>query len=555
MKPGSFERLIEPSAAVTAVEERERARLLAALLLVVVAFGAVTTALQVALVPDFFPATFARVAAALALLAAAYVASRTRAHRVAALVTVAVPLLTAALQGYAHPADVSWWAFMALSPLFATMFLPTRAAGVVAALTALTTTAVLLATRAQLSQHAWAAPLAFHLIYGPLLIAAAAHRTRLERKRREEASAKDAQLAEARRMEAVGRLAGGIAHDFNNLLTVVMANAAVVEARATTPDDRQAAREIQTAGERAAALTRQLLAFAKRQPRSARPLDLVRVVDELVPMIRRLLGEAVRFDVLRPARAAVVLADATQMEQVVMNLVANARDAMPQGGTLTLAISLEATAAGEAVVLAVRDTGRGMDEETRVRVFEPFFTTRLTTGGTGLGLATTRSIVEQCHGTIAVESAPGKGSEFRVELPLCGETPPPPEPAAAAPAVAAPLRVLLVEDDDAIRRTLSRALEAKGLAVTAARSADEALEAAQRLAFDALVTDVVMPGLRGPELAARLREQRPGLPVVFISGYHDDGGALGEDATTAVLGKPLTAEALLRELAELTAKD
>jgi C4-dicarboxylate-specific signal transduction histidine kinase len=263
------------------------------------------------------------------------------------------------VQGTIDPDDVSWWAFLLISPLFATMFFSTRVAAVVAALAAVGATAVLVSTRAKLETNRWVAPIAFHLIFAPLLVTAAWHRLSIERKRQAELRARDA------------------------------------------------------------ALTPQLLAFAKKQPRTPEALDLGALVKGLEPLIRRLVGSAVTVEVRPPAEAAVVIADASHMDQVVMNLVANAREAMPSGGTLTV----EVQGSAKEVALTVRDTGEGMDAATQERIFEPFFTTRPGRGGTGLGLATTRSIVEQCGGIITVTSAPGAGAKFRVTLPRSTETP------------------------------------------------------------------------------------------------------------------------------------
>jgi len=544
---GAHVSFTEPSAAVTLAPERERARMLSRVLFALLVFGVVTTVLQLALVPGFFPQTALRVVGALGVLGGAWLLSRTRHYRVAAWVTVGVPYVVTVMQGLTSPHDVSWWAFMLLAPLFATMFFSTRVTAWVSTVTALTAAAILASRRDVLPSNQWVAPIAFHFIYAPVLVTAAWHRRRLEEQREAEQAMRDAALAESRRMEAVGRLAGGIAHDFNNLLTVVLANAQLLSRRLKDGDQARCAKEIAEASERAAALTRQLLAFAKKQPHAPRPVDMGRIVEALEPMIRRLLSNDVKLQVVSPGQPAVVLADATQLEQVVMNLAANARDAMPSGGTLTV----HTRVVGDFVELSVRDTGVGMDATTRERIFEPFFTTR--ERGTGLGLATTHSIVQQAGGTIRVESAPEHGSEFIVRLPRRNESVAAP---AAAPAStpARGLRVLLVDDDAAVRGALARLATSNGLALTSAGGAAEALALAEQQAFDVLVTDVVMPGVRGPELAVQLRARQPSLNVVFISGHHEVPN-LGESVPGAVvMGKPLRAETLLEVLARLPAR-
>ncbi|MEW5738207.1 MAG: ATP-binding protein [Myxococcota bacterium] len=541
-------RFVEPSPALSGVEDRERARLLSGVLLVIVLFGAATTVLQLVLVPGFFPETFFRVAGALTVLSAAWALSRTRHFRVAAWVAVAVPQAVTLVQGSTHPDDVSWWAFLLISPLFATMFFATRVAAVVAGLAALGAAVVLVSSRTQLPTHNWVAPIAFHLIYAPLLITAAWHRQVIERKRQAELLARDAALAEARRLEAIGRLAGGIAHDFNNLLTVVLANAQLICDGAPGSDARTRAEEITQAADRAAALTHQLLAFAKQQPRTPEPLDVGALVRGLEPMIRRLVGSAITLAVRLPSTPAIVVADATQLDQVVMNLVANAREAMPQGGTLTVEVSTTPTN----VLLTVRDTGVGLDDATRDRIFEPFFTTRAGRGGTGLGLATTHSIVEQCGGSIRVASAPGKGAEFQVTLPVSSASPVAPAHARRPAAVALSARVLLVDDEAGILRALQQHLTSAGVQVTVANSGAEALALAAQHPFDTLITDVSMPGMQGTALAARLREKAPELPIVFITG-HSEGADLTAMPRSVVLSKPVKLEALLGGLSRLLA--
>jgi signal transduction histidine kinase len=354
-------------------------------------------------------------------------------------------------------------------------------------------------------------------------------------------------LYEARRVESLGLLVGGVAHDFNNLLTVILGNAALLEdnpAVAGEPEGPIA--EIRKASERAAALVGQLLASSRRQARTPRVLDLNATVREAQRLLARLLGEHIEIVVQLADAPLPIDADPGQLEQVIVNLATNARDAMPKGGTLTIETeALEVPsggspgarglAAGPYVVLSVRDTGIGMDAETMRLAFHPFFTTKEVGRGTGLGLATVSGVVEQSGGHVLVDSAPGKGSCFRVFLPRAQAS----IAEAAAPAKTAPPRraatVLLVEDEPSVRGVISRALEGAGMTVLAADNGEDALSRARRHQgpIDLLVTDVVMARMGGPELAARLVGSRPDVRVLYISGYGADAEPLsgyGADA-------------------------
>jgi len=376
------------------------------------------------------------------------------------------------------------------------------------------------------------------------------------------------QLLQVHRLEAVGRLAGGVAHDFNNLLTVITGYSELLLSRMGPHDrGRVEAEEIQKAGNRAAALTRQLLAFSRRQVLQPEVLDLNRVLRELETMLRRLIGEDIDLVTSLAPGLGKVKVDPGQIEQVVVNLVVNARDAMPDGGELTirtasLDVGPEAARAEEAfppgsyVLLEVRDTGGGMDPETVANIFEPFFTTKEQGKGTGLGLATVYGIVKQSGGHISVRSEPGKGATFQVLLPRIAE--PAPE-AAAAPSLTASARgqetILLVEDAEGLRVLVREILERKGYTVLeAAQGADAVrLSSAYPGAIDLILTDVVMPGMSGRELCARLTPRHPGVRVIYMSGYPDD--AIGRhgvpDPATAYVQKPFTAEALERKVREV----
>ncbi len=354
-------------------------------------------------------------------------------------------------------------------------------------------------------------------------------------------------LRHSQRMEAVGRLAGGIAHSFNNLLAAISFQCELLTESIPAEDVRHTnVEEIQHAGERAASLARQLLAYGRKQTLQPRVLSLNEVLREMAPMLRRLIGEHIRLEIeLDPADGAVHV-DLGQLEQVILNLAVNARDALRSGGTLRLAVESLTLAAGEIpelpaggyVRLTVADTGPGMPSEVMEHLFEPFFTTKARGEGTGLGLATVHGIVHQSGGQIRVESSPGEGTRFTILLPRTAEG-----------SEASPVRpslpgrrsrrgsevVLLVEDEDNIREPAIEILESRGYKVIAAPDATQALAMSDEYAgpIHILVTDVVMPGLSGSELARQLLRRRSDLRVLYISGYPEDSiahhGVLSED--------------------------
>jgi PAS domain S-box-containing protein len=357
------------------------------------------------------------------------------------------------------------------------------------------------------------------------------------------------QLRESQKMEAVGRLAGGIAHDFNNLLTVIRGNAELVRLNVSDdPGTVELVDEVRGAADRAAALVRQLLTFARRQPAKPVVLDLNTVVTEMAGMLRRLLGApiAIETDLANPVRVRI---DRGQLEQVVMNLAVNARDAMPNGGTLTIATSSITSGSSRGSMaryarLTVSDTGCGMTEEVKQHVFEPFFTTKDVGKGTGLGLATAYSIVTQAGGRIGIDSAPGAGTTFRIDLPWCDD------PLPSSGSVPYPPRsrqdgrgrsVLLVEDEDAVRKLARIALETCGYTVTEAPDGETALDwLAGGDHIDLLVTDLMMPGIGGRALAEQVRSARPDVGVVFISGYTPEIERLESLPWAVFLAKPFT---------------
>ncbi|HEY7531377.1 MAG TPA: response regulator, partial [Nitrospiraceae bacterium] len=392
---------------------------------------------------------------------------------------------------------------------------------------------------------------------------------RAERQRAEDAlEQSEKQFRQAQKMEAVGRLAGGIAHDFNNLLTVIMGYTQVLSTELGPQHPlRGKIEETQKAGERAAVLIRQLLAFSRKQSMDPKVLSLNAVVTNVEDLLRRLIGENIRLVTKLDPENGRVRADQAQIEQVIMNLVVNARDAMPQGGILTLETAqLELTrspvhhlrplAPGPYVRLSVMDTGGGMDRETLSHIFEPFFTTKEEGKGSGLGLSTVFGIVTQCGGGIDVGSRIGHGTRFDVYFPSVETS----VPATARPQEPGqPKRgtetILLVEDDLSVRHLVRDELRKLGYRVLEAKNGVEACLVAtqQSSLIDLLLTDVVMPGMGGRELAQHLSVIKPDLKILFMSGYIDDVGlrAGHDEGASSFLQKPFTPEALSRAVREL----
>ncbi len=378
-------------------------------------------------------------------------------------------------------------------------------------------------------------------------------------------------LVQSQKMEAIGQLAGGVAHDFNNILTVILGHAALV--RDSIPLDAPRRKDIDrviSAGERAAGITRQLLAFGRRQMQRREAVDLSRLARAMAEMLERLIGEHVHLALDLAPGTTLAWVDPSQVEQVILNLVVNARDAMPDGGEIRLATraATEADARRCAlsrgtdayVALEVTDTGTGMDEEVRARIFEPFFSTKALGRGTGLGLAVVYGIVEQSEGHVLVESEPGRGTRFTVLLPRTSYVGAGVSLTAAAPGLAGDGAgtVLLVEDEEMIREIAREFLAEAGYVVLEAVDGQAALDR-MRLsprAVDLLLTDVVMPRLGGVRLAEELRKGAPGLPVVFMSGYAREqptgvtGGGAGAPPSS-FLAKPFSREQLLAAVADV----
>jgi len=392
----------------------------------------------------------------------------------------------------------------------------------------------------------------------------------LENVRREMKRRRDleSQLIQSQKMEAVGRLAGGVAHDFNNLLTVILGyNEMLFEQVKGDPAAIEYTREVLQAAERASALTNQLLAFSRRQVSAPRMVNLNEVVGHIDKMLRRIIGEDVELEIRLAPELAPVHVDPAHMDQVIMNLAVNSRDALPSGGNLTIeTANVQLTeeyagghldlAPGPYVLLSVSDNGTGMDAVTKSRLFEPFFTTKEKGKGTGLGLSIVYGIVKQHGGQILVYSEPGQGTVFKIYLPAAVA---PAEAAAPAGqetrATVARHNILLVEDEDQVRNLTRTMLVRRGHRVLHAGSAADALALAQDAseAIDLLLTDIVMPRMNGLELAKEIRALRPGILVLFMSGYTDSNvvsqGMI--DADAPFIQKPFTAAALYRKVEEV----
>jgi signal transduction histidine kinase/CheY-like chemotaxis protein len=367
-------------------------------------------------------------------------------------------------------------------------------------------------------------------------------------------------LAQAQRLESVGRLAGGIAHDFNNLMAVIIGNAGL--ATKELPENHPARSfiaEIASAGERAASLTRQLLAFSRAQPYAPEALDLCAVVTDLARMLERVIGEDVRLEMNLAPEIGLIEGDRAQVEQVVVNLVVNARDAMPEGGTITVAIEetdvpeARATelgiAAGRFVELSVTDTGVGMTEDIAAHIFDPFFTTKEAGKGTGLGLSTVYGLAKQSNGAVTVVTSPGKGSRFGVLFPRVRDRGPVVQSSRAPEGGIARGNetILVVEDQAALREVVATMLRDAGYTVIETSNPEEAVEISRDYpkAIDLLLTDVIMPNITGPQLALRVLADRPKLKVLYMSGYP------GQTVSPSLLLKPFSPQALAGRIREV----
>jgi signal transduction histidine kinase/CheY-like chemotaxis protein len=384
---------------------------------------------------------------------------------------------------------------------------------------------------------------------------------RHERRSQQEQRELERRLAESQKMEAIGKLAGGIAHDFNNILTAILGYASMIQEDAPPKSAiRDQAQQIRRAGENAAALTHKLLAFSRKQVLQPAAVDFRSMLGNLLPLVRNAVGEDIAISTQMGEDLWPILADSVQIEQSILNLAINARDAMPNGGTLQISARNAPRPQGERrhdadvkpgdyVQITVTDTGTGMDEATKTRMFEPFFTTKAQGKGTGLGLSTVYGFVRQCGGYIGVMSTPGQGTSIelllpRAAAPATAHTPPAPSQARIGGGVT----VLVAEDEEGVRQLAVETLQRRGVRVLAAASGEEALKIAS--AFDGtihlLISDVVMPGMKGPELADRLRAMRPGIKVLLMSGYAADVVTPTDLKEAILLSKPFAPAVLVQ---------
>jgi PAS domain S-box-containing protein len=394
-----------------------------------------------------------------------------------------------------------------------------------------------------------------------VLLRDVSERMQAERERLEadaERRAMEAQLAHAQRLEAVGQLAGGLSHDINNILTAVGGSAELLRSE-DRPGERLALLdEILSARDRGAALTHQLLTFARREVVQPRVLDLGMLVQGIERLLTRVVGDRhpLRFELTPDCR---VRADVGQLEQAIVNLVSNARDAMPSGGSCTITLERTRTPNGDELVrLHVTDQGVGMSDAVTARAFEPFFTTKSRGQGTGLGLASVHSTMVQCGGSAFITTAPGRGTRVTLELPAASDPlPPVSTPVGGTASQVAQFTLLVAEDDDAARSVVQRMLLRAGYRVLVVPDGQQALELLDdERHVDLVVTDVIMPGLSGPQLAMRIRERYPRMPVLFMSGYTADAiDELGELAADRVLiSKPFSGQLLVSKIADLLAE-
>lgn len=407
-----WERLVAPHPAVTEIGERRRAQLLSTLLLIIIGLGLASGVVQLATIPSFV-STFIVMLGALVVLFLAYVLSRSAHPSAAAWVASLAPIAACIAVAVENPDDRVWYAFMMVGVLLASVFLSPRAAATVGAIAVASVVGVVLGVDGMQHSDRYLPPLMFHAVFTPLLVVAAHHRNRVEAERIEARVALEEKLRESRRLEVLGQMAGSIAHDFNNLLAIAYANVGLARRRSGGNPEID---EIESVCKRSTALTQQLLAFVRRQAVDPVVLDVRPIVERLEPLLRRLLGPSVKLQISAANDLASVRADPTQLEQILLNLAANARDATGGEGTVTIDQENAERNGDSYVLVSVRDDGEGMDEDTAKRIFEPLFTTKEGTG-TGLGLATVHGLVLQSGGLIEVESAPGQGSCFRVLLP------------------------------------------------------------------------------------------------------------------------------------------
>jgi signal transduction histidine kinase/ActR/RegA family two-component response regulator len=561
---GTLAGLLDIHPSIVDPEVRRQSRLLSVCILVLTAiFVCVDVTLSLS-APGYQPPWLGYV-----LLVGTLLLNRAGRYRAASILVMAMFPLVGFGQVYLGTTTMPFLAFgyVALAPMLGAIFLPIW--GVVA-LTLMNMAGVLLAPVfvSQLADQVprLVGPLSMNAMVGVLASLYMHHRNGVEADRRRALLAElgererlEDRLRQAQKLEALGKLAGGIAHDFNNVLMVILGNAALLQRRDASPEVLR----IESAASSAAALTRQLLAFGRRAVIEPTVLDVGTVVGESVEMVRRLIGEQVVVEHDLPVETLAARLDRAQIEQVLINLATNARDAMPEGGTLRIeleAVTLGPThptlapdaAPGRYVCISVSDEGIGMDPTTRERIFEPFFTTKEKGSGTGLGLASVFGSVSQAGGFIRVWSEPGHGTRFELFFPRADENElsnPPPR-ISEKPARRGRERVLLVEDDEGVRAVVTLILSEAGYDVLAAATLGDARAqwTAAESPFSLVILDVVLPDGRGLELAAELRVAQPLLPLMCMSGYADglDGGAMPQGMLR--LQKPFTADELLGQV-------
>ncbi len=482
----------------------------------------------------------------LGLYVVLFAVNRTKHHRIAAIALCAAPLALNLSVGVADAKDPAWYAFVPVSVILAGTLLPLRMAVVIGVLSVAGTAAIVFVHDDYATSHGWLVLTCVTLVCA-ILLGLARFRSRVESERIAEVERLARQLSATERLESIGQFAGGVAHDFNNLLTVIIASADLVRRGRDVPKFIDA---IDDAATRAAALTRQLLAFTRNRASVRTPLIVDDMLRDMDPLLRRLIPENVEL-VLDLGVSWAIEVDESQLQQVILNLAANARDAMPSGGKLRLSTS---EVSPDSVRIAVSDTGFGMDAATRTRAFEPFFTTKPAHVGTGLGLATVAANIQQAGGTVELSSTPGAGTTVTIVIPRTTKVP----ERAHVPTstLAGPVRgvALLVEDDPDVRSTTKHILRELGLMVVVAANAGEIPRALKDAPgrLQIVVSDVVMPGKTGLVVVEELRASHPGLAAVLISGYsEDDVAAMAVQPHTRFVAKPFTAAALMAAVSEL----
>lgn len=482
-----------------------------------------------------------------AMLVSSYALSRSRYYRWGAILTTSMfPLVAMSMVVAGIPDGARPFSYALLAPFFASLFLGVRGAIVFAVLTPASIVLVPLALSVPFDDLV--DTLAANLMGGLVAVCYALHRDWVEKRRKELNARHEAELIHLQKMEAIGRMAGGIAHDFNNLLTVIAGGTELL----STTSDRRELKLIESATRSAQDLTEQLLTLSRQQVVGSETTDVAEALDGTQQLLSRIIGEDVRLELRVEQDLGSINLSRGQLQQVLLNLATNARDAMPRGGVLTF----EARKQGEHQIrVAVRDTGAGMTEGIRVKVFEPFFTTKRVGKGTGLGLAMVFGLVSQAGGTIEVESRVGQGSTFILLFPRAErllEEPPFRSERRISLGGTSRGRILLVEDDASVRELCRSVLRKEGFDVLVAAEPEEALEllAAAEQRVDLVITDVVMPGMSGPELVEVLRRSEPDLPALFMSGYAPEE-VVGAGLSGAFLPKPFRPTDLLRRVSAM----